>query len=140
MLKLGTNGIAATFLKLPKRNHSYRFIVDCPTSYSVTFYSREEYCLEDESKYLQEKGFMVKDFEDVFTAQPTPNQWTILLKNVIYVSEPTLLTAQLYVPDVYQSFAEIKIIDNDKMGLVPQVFRSVKPRMYLPNKVYLILL
>ncbi|KAJ3113426.1 hypothetical protein HDU96_003399 [Phlyctochytrium bullatum] len=56
---------------LPSSNkRGYKFTVDCPTSYHISFYSREDFFLDDEGKYLQERlGLHVKDIDESFPAQ-----------------------------------------------------------------------
>ena len=130
------------------RSQAYRFAVDSSTSYAVTFFSKDEFSLDDEAKYLQEKsGQIVKDYEDTYTAQSQPGSWSILFKYVLHFrndlcvrqmiqfAEPTFLSASLYLPDYAQQYGNLRMIDNDTFEVVPQVFYNLKARTYLPNKV-----
>ena len=59
---------------------AYRFIVDCPTSYCLSLWSKDDFNLEDESKYLTEKlGLIVRDIDESYQAQQA-NTWFILFK------------------------------------------------------------
>ncbi|KAJ3217012.1 hypothetical protein HDU67_008657 [Dinochytrium kinnereticum] len=113
MLRINTNGILGAYLKLSQR---------------------EDFYLEDEGKYLQEKlGLSVRDVEESFPAQPA-NSWFVMFKNFIRISEPTFVAASLYVPDSIQNFTCLRIFDCDTNEEIPQLFYNLKPRMLQSNK------
>jgi hypothetical protein len=59
-------------------------VVDCSTSYCITFFSKDEFGLEEEAKYLQENcKAIVKDYEESYVAQPS-GSWTIIFKYSFY--------------------------------------------------------
>ena len=53
----------------------------------------------------------------------------------MHFQEPTFMLASFYTPDPVASYAELSIVDNDTLKLVPQVFFQTRGRNYLPNKV-----
>ena len=78
---LGTfsNGYTGIFFK-PQPGVGYRVSLENTASYTLTFYSKEEFQLEEEPKYLTEKqGFRMKEFEDTLPPQQV-NSWSILFK------------------------------------------------------------
>ncbi|KAI8853937.1 hypothetical protein BC829DRAFT_439713 [Chytridium lagenaria] len=116
-LRMNTNGVIGSCLKM-----------------SQSFYSREDFFLEDEGKYLQEKlGLFVRDVDETFPAQASAS-WFVIFKNFIRLSEPTFIAASLYVPDTLQNFTCLRIFDCDSNEEIPQLFYNLKPRMLNPNK------
>ncbi|KAJ3033694.1 hypothetical protein HK097_004754, partial [Rhizophlyctis rosea] len=137
VLRAATNACLATYLHIPARGYSqqaYRFVIDCTTSYSVSVWSRDDFALEDEAKYLTDRlDLSVKDVDETFPAQAA-GSWFSLFKNVLHFTEPTFLAASVYVPDSMQYATSLHMFDNDTGEEVPQVFFNLKPRLYLPNK------
>ncbi|KAJ3127400.1 hypothetical protein HK098_006389 [Nowakowskiella sp. JEL0407] len=133
VMRIATNAILSTFLKVGYPQ-SFRFVIDCQTAYSISLWSREEFYLEDEGKYCSERlGLNVRDIDDVIPIQP-PNTWFILFKIILNFSKPTILSANLFVPDVIANFTCLRFFDNDTNSEIPQVFYVLKPRLFIPNK------
>ncbi|KAJ3193292.1 hypothetical protein HK101_005088 [Irineochytrium annulatum] len=133
-LRICTNSIQASILKVSSSKKAFRFVIDCPTSYNITFYSRDDFLLEDEGKYLSDKlGLHVRDVDEGFPAQ-SANSWFVLFKNVVKFTEPTFLAPILYVPDSIQNTSCLRMFDNDTNEEIPQVFYNLRPRLYVPNK------
>lgn len=55
-------------------------MIDCQTSYSISIWSRDEFCLEDSGKFVFDKfGIQVRDIDDVLPAQ-VAHSWSVLFK------------------------------------------------------------
>lgn len=68
-------------LTLERRCQAFRFSVDSTASYSLTFLSKYDFNLEDESKIISERyGLTVRDFEDTYAAQSQANAWSVVYK------------------------------------------------------------
>ncbi|KAJ3405384.1 hypothetical protein HDU80_001467, partial [Chytriomyces hyalinus] len=133
VLRLSTNASLATFFKMPVGNQAYRFIVDCPTSYNLTFWSRDDYCMEDEAKYVTERlGLAVRDVDESFPAQQA-GSWFMLFKNQVRFSDPLYLSVSLYVPDSMQSTTCLRMFNNDTGAELPHIFHNLKSSKFLPN-------
>ncbi|KAI8821854.1 uncharacterized protein EV422DRAFT_619596 [Fimicolochytrium jonesii] len=134
-LKMSTNAALMSFFRIPAGRQAYKFIVNCPTAYSLSVYARDgEFLLEDEGKYMTERlDLHVKDIDDGFAAQPA-NSWFLFVKNVIRFSQPTFLAAYIYVPEYVQSQTCLRAVDNDTGEEVPLVFYLLRPQIYHPNK------
>ncbi|KAJ3017440.1 hypothetical protein HKX48_003542 [Thoreauomyces humboldtii] len=134
VLRMATNAALTSYLRIPAGNQAYRFIINCPTSYSLSIWARDEFLLEEEGKYMAEKlDLHVRDIDETFTAQPA-NSWFLFVKNVVRFTQPTFMSASIYVPEYLQSTACLRVIDNDTGQEIPLVFYILRPRTYLPNK------
>jgi hypothetical protein len=79
VIRMCSNGYSGFFFK-PQPGVGYRISFESSSSYSLNLYSKDEFVVEDEVKYLTEKhGFKVKEFEDVLPAQ-VAGSWAILFK------------------------------------------------------------
>ncbi|KAI9208034.1 uncharacterized protein BJ171DRAFT_636543, partial [Polychytrium aggregatum] len=133
-VRLSTNACLATYVRLPADITAYRFVVDCPTTFFISFLSREDFSLEDEAKYLTERlNLSVKDVDDQFAAQGV-GSWFLLFKQALHFNEPTYLAANIYTPDSIQSLTSLRMFDNDTGKLIPEIFYNLHPRIYTPNK------
>ncbi|TPX33926.1 hypothetical protein SmJEL517_g03360 [Synchytrium microbalum] len=133
LLRFTTNATIGTFVVIPAGTHALRLTVDCSMSYQVSCWSRDDILLDDEAKYLTERlNVQVKDIDESFAAQPA-NSWWLLYKQIMMLSAPTFLAADLYVPDPFQSGARLHIINNDTGEEVEPSF-ALQPRQYPVNK------
>ncbi|KAJ3394585.1 hypothetical protein HDU84_007759 [Entophlyctis sp. JEL0112] len=131
VIRLTTNSTLATLFKLPAG--ALQFTVDCTTSYNLSFWSRDDFLLEDEAKYLSERlSLAVRDIDETFPAQ-SAGSWFVLFKNQIRFSEPVYLAASLYVPDSLQLCASLRMFDNDTRKELPHIFHNLKSGYFLPN-------
>ncbi|KAJ3104288.1 hypothetical protein HDU97_009364 [Phlyctochytrium planicorne] len=134
LLRINTNGAAGSCLKVNQCKKAYRITIDCPTSYHITFYSREDFFLEDEGKYLSDKlGLFVRDIDETFPTQQA-GSWFVLFKNFLRIADPTFVSASLYVPESVQNYTCLRIFDCDSNEEIPQLFYNLKPRLLQPNK------
>ncbi|KAI8609212.1 LD-carboxypeptidase-domain-containing protein [Chytriomyces sp. MP71] len=134
VMRLATNSTLASLVKLPPGITAYKFTVDCANSYSISFWSRDEYCMEDEAKYLTERlNLSVRDVDESFPAQQA-GSWFTFFKNQLRFSEPTYLAGSLFVPESLQNAACLRMFDNDTGKELPHVFYCFKSRKFLPNK------
>jgi hypothetical protein len=79
LLRISTNGYYGFYFK-PETGVGYRISFENASSFSLMLYSKEEFHLEEESKYLTEKlGLKMREFEDTCPALAA-NAWTILFK------------------------------------------------------------
>jgi hypothetical protein len=77
--RISTNAFASIQVKLHP-GKTYKFSVDCNTSYCLNLFSREDFFFEDEAKYMLEKhGVKCREFEDISPAQQQ-GSWIILFK------------------------------------------------------------
>ncbi|TPX58755.1 hypothetical protein SpCBS45565_g07927 [Spizellomyces sp. 'palustris'] len=134
VLRMTTNAALCSYLRIPEGRQAYRFIVNCPTSYSLSVWARDEFLLEDEGKYLSERlEVHVRDIDETFPAQPA-NSWFLLVKNIVHFAEPTFLATSIFVPEYIQQSTCLRMFDNDTNEEIPQVFYQLRPRTYLPNQ------
>ncbi|KAJ3209813.1 hypothetical protein HDU82_000053 [Entophlyctis luteolus] len=71
------------------RNSALQFTVDCTTSYNLSFWSRDDFLLEDEAKYLSERlSLAVRDIDETFPAQ-SAGSWPSGKWKLRLISEPT---------------------------------------------------
>lgn len=79
VLRMASNGFSATFFN-PTPGVGYKISMEGHSSYSISIYSREDFSLEDESKFLMEKnGLKMREWEDTLPPQQ-PGSWAILFK------------------------------------------------------------
>ncbi|KAJ3390553.1 hypothetical protein HDU92_000392 [Lobulomyces angularis] len=120
LIKLTTNSCILSVLKINRGKHAYKFQIDCPSSYQLSIWSKEEFLLEDTPKYLETIGIQVKDIDEISPQQP-PNSWC------------------LFVPELIEVYTCLRLFNNDseKEGLsveYPLSFFNLKPQLLLPNK------
>jgi hypothetical protein len=95
-LKVTSNGIAGTFFS-PSPGYyynyffdlraGYRFSVEGSNSYIITIFSKEEFYLDDEAKYLTDRfDVKIREFEDTLPAQTVTPSWNILFKYLVPIS------------------------------------------------------
>ncbi|KAJ3399676.1 hypothetical protein HDV05_001654, partial [Chytridiales sp. JEL 0842] len=78
VIRFTSNGSLGTFFKIPMGNVGYKFAIDCPTSFHLSLWSRDEFCLEDESKFLTERGAVaVRDIDESFPSQQA-GSWFVM--------------------------------------------------------------
>jgi hypothetical protein len=59
---------------------AYRISVDANTSYHVSIFSKDDFLLDEEAKYVTETlGMRMREFEDTFPAQQL-GAWAIIFK------------------------------------------------------------
>jgi hypothetical protein len=79
LLRISTNGYHGFFFR-PEIGVGYRISFENASSFSMLLYSKEEFHLDDEPKYLTDKlGLKMREFEETCPALST-NAWTILFK------------------------------------------------------------
>ncbi|KAL5034688.1 hypothetical protein BDV3_004205 [Batrachochytrium dendrobatidis] len=133
ILRISTNSCASSLLRILP-NRAYKFTIDCPTPYALNIYSRDDFNLDDEGKYLVEKqGLKIREVEDTLPAQQ-PASWSILFKLVVMVNEPTLMGMHLYVPEFMQAATCVHVVNNDTGKEVPQLLYTDFPQVYQPTK------
>ncbi|KAJ3161058.1 hypothetical protein HDU86_007677 [Geranomyces michiganensis] len=134
VLRTATNAALASYLKIPAGIQAYRFVVNCPTAYSLSVWARDEFVLEEEGKYITEKlELNVRDIDDLFPAQPA-NSWFLFTKCVMRFAQPMFVSAKIYVPDFMQATTCLRAVDNDTGQEIPLVFYTLRPHTYRSNK------
>ncbi|KAI8919009.1 hypothetical protein DFJ77DRAFT_259325 [Powellomyces hirtus] len=134
VLRTATNAALTSYWRIPAGLQAYRFVINCPTAYSLSVWARDEFMVEEEGKYMSEKlDLHVRDIDDSFAAQPA-NSWFVFFKNVLRFTQPRFLSASIYVPEYMQPTTCLRVVDNDTGQEIPLVFYTLRPRTYMPNK------
>ncbi|KAJ3302382.1 hypothetical protein HDV03_005023 [Kappamyces sp. JEL0829] len=131
--RMTSNGVSSTFMT-PTPGVGYRLAIDGPSPFVVTIFSKEDFYLEDEAKFLQERNSVkMREFEDTLPAQ-TAGSWSILLKHVLMVNEPMFLAANLYGSEQLLLSSSLRVINNDNGAELPQTAFNLRPQWIPPSK------
>ncbi|KAJ3269871.1 hypothetical protein HDV01_000833 [Terramyces sp. JEL0728] len=133
VLRLKGNGYTSAYLKnVP--GCGYRVVTENANNFTVTFLSKDDYIIEDETKFLVEKhGYKLREFEDHLPPQQ-PGAWSVLFKHILAVTEPTFYISNLYIPDSMQSSTIVRAINNDTGDELKQIGFQLYPQVFQPSK------
>ncbi|KXS19272.1 hypothetical protein M427DRAFT_29210 [Gonapodya prolifera JEL478] len=113
-LRISTGGTACRLFKVPPGPVVYKIHVDCTTAYCVTLASNEDFVVDDEAKYLQEKlGLKVKDVDETLPGSLN-GSWTVLFKSVLKVKDATENVVSAHLIFDHQNLSvQLQIFDGD---------------------------
>ncbi|KAJ3342653.1 hypothetical protein HDU93_001633 [Gonapodya sp. JEL0774] len=132
-LRISTGGTSCRLFRIPSGLVAYKLHVDCSTAYCVTLASNEEFIVDDEARYLQDKlGLKVKDVDETLPAT-LGGCWTVLFKCDLEMFH-CFFAASVHMAESLQHAAALRVVDNDTGKEMPGAIQNAHARTYLPNK------